>query len=76
MLTRRLYHLRFGLKRKTKSCVGLIAFAALSSTRIKYLLRFCLLKSHDYKTAVIHLEIASNRLPDFGEARIAPGRGL
>ena len=34
-----------------------------------YEMGFCLLKSHDYKTAVIHLEIASNRLPDFGEAR-------
>ena len=29
----------------------------------------CLLKTGDYKTAVIHLEIASNRLPDFAEAR-------
>jgi Flp pilus assembly protein TadD len=28
----------------------------------------CLLKSGDSKTAVVHLEIASNRLPDFAEA--------
>ena len=28
----------------------------------------CLLKSGDYKTAVIHLEIAANRLPDFADA--------
>jgi Flp pilus assembly protein TadD len=30
----------------------------------------CLLKSGDYKTAVIHLEIASSRLPDFGESHL------
>ena len=34
-----------------------------------YQMGSCLLKSGDYKTAVIHLEIASNRLPDFAEAR-------
>ena len=27
-----------------------------------------LLKTGDYKTAVVHLEIASSRLPDFAEA--------
>jgi predicted Zn-dependent protease len=28
----------------------------------------CLLKTGDYKTAAVHLEIAANRLPEFKEA--------
>jgi choline-sulfatase len=42
-----------------------------------YQMGWCLLKSGDYKTAVIHLEIASNRLPDFAEAGslLAQARG-
>ena len=28
----------------------------------------CLVKTGDYKTAAVHLEIATSRLPEFGEA--------
>ena len=38
------------------------------STWAHYEMGSSLLKSGDYKTAVIHLEIASSRLPDFADA--------
>jgi arylsulfatase A-like enzyme/Flp pilus assembly protein TadD len=40
------------------------------STWAHYEMGSSLLKTGDYKTAVIHLEIASSRLPDFAEAHV------
>lgn len=40
------------------------------STWAHYEMGSVLLKTGDYKTAVVHLEIASSRLPDFAEAHI------
>jgi arylsulfatase A-like enzyme/Tfp pilus assembly protein PilF len=37
------------------------------STWAHYEMGSCLLKTDDYKTAVVHLEIASSRLPDFAD---------
>jgi arylsulfatase A-like enzyme/Flp pilus assembly protein TadD len=40
------------------------------STWAHYEMGSCLLKMNDYKTAVVHLEIASSRLPDFADIHV------